>query len=222
MTDRGDLVQRWHVLKTELDAAGVCLIAVSKYTSDTAISCLAHAGQRVFAESRPQALRDRARRFPDLDWHMIGPMQKNKAKYVARHAAMWHSVEDIETARAVAKYVHGRSLPVLLQVNIADAPHQHGVRPGQLRGLYEQVRQLDGLVIVGLMCMAPRTGDVRAAFQRLRCLRDSLADGSLGELSMGMSGDFRIAVEEGATMVRLGSILFGAKAQGRGTLHANT
>ncbi len=222
MTGREALVQRWHALKTELDTAGVSLIAVSKYTSDVAISCLAHAGQQAFAESRPQALRDRARCFPGLDWHMIGPVQKNKAKYVARHAAMWHSLEDIEIARAVAKHVHGRSLPVLLQVNIADVPRQHGVPARQLPELYEQVRRLDGLSIVGLMCMAPRTGDARACFRRLRCLRDSLADGSLGELSMGMSGDFRIAIEEGATMVRLGSILFGAETLGRGTLHAQT
>jgi pyridoxal phosphate enzyme (YggS family) len=206
----------------ELDAAGVRLIAVSKYTSDAAISCLTRAGQRAFAESRPQALRDRARRFPDLDWHMIGPVQKNKAKYVARHATLWHSVEDAETAAAVARHVRDRPLRVLLQVNVAGLPHQHGVLPDQLPALYEQVSRLAGLEVVGLMCMAPRAGNARECFRRLRGLRDGLADGRLGELSMGMSGDFRIAVEAGATMVRLGSILFGAEVRDRGTLHANT
>jgi len=207
-------------LRNELDAASVRLVAVSKYTTDAAVACLAGAGQRVFAESRPQALRDRARCFPDLDWHMIGPVQKNKAKYVARYAGMWHSVEDVETAMAVAKHVQGRLLPVLLQVNIAGLPHQHGVVPEALPRLYEQVAGLAGLQVVGLMCMAPREGHARDCFRRLRDLRDSLADGSLGELSMGMSGDFRIAIREGATMVRLGSALFGTDKKQKDVLHA--
>jgi len=217
---RDDLVSRWRTLRTELDDAGVRLVAVSKYTTDASVLTLAEAGQVDFAESRPQALRDRARRFPSLKWHMIGPVQRNKAKYVARHACMWHSVEDVETAQAVARHVQGQPLPVLLQVNVGRLAHQHGVLPERLPALYVQVASLDALGVVGLMCMAPKAGNVREYFQQLRCLRDSLADGSLGELSMGMSGDFRIAIEEGATMVRLGSILFGSEKKYEGMLHA--
>ena len=140
---------------------------------------------------------------------MIGPVQKNKARYVGRHAGMWHSVEDAETAAAVARHVRGRRLPVLLQVNVGDLPHQHGVLPEDVCSLHKNVSSIPELEITGLMCMAPRGSDARRCFSALRCLRDGLADGSLGGLSMGMSGDFRIAVEEGATMVRLGSVLFG-------------
>jgi hypothetical protein len=142
---------------------------------------------------------------------MIGPVQKNKAKYIARHAAMWHSVENFEIAEAVARHIEGRKLPVLLQVNMASLARQHGVAPDVLPRLYEQVADLPSLEVVGLMCMAPREGDVRSAFRRLRILRDQLANGRLRELCMGMSGDYRIAVDEGATMVRLGSALFGAR-----------
>jgi uncharacterized pyridoxal phosphate-containing UPF0001 family protein len=140
---------------------------------------------------------------------MIGPVQKNKAKYVGRHAAMWHSCENLETAAMVARYVTDRVLPVLIQVNIANAPGQHGVSPEAVAAFAETLSQMHGLRLAGLMCMAPRVGDARQAFRTVRNLRDELFDGSLSQLCMGMSGDYRIAVDEGATMVRLGSILFG-------------
>lgn len=216
MIDKESLLRRWQRLSDELKPANTRLIAVSKYTSDEAVAYLAGAGQRDFAESRPQAMRERSRRFPHLHWHMIGPVQKNKARYVGRHAAMWHSVEEAETARLVARHVHGRQLPVLLQVNVAGLERQHGVLPEDAALLYEQVSGIAGLRITGLMCMAPRLGDARSCFRQLRCLRDKLAGGSLGELSMGMSGDFRIAIEEGATMVRLGTALFGPRDRTRG------
>jgi pyridoxal phosphate enzyme (YggS family) len=205
------IVARWRCLCAELDAHGVRLIAVSKYAPDAAVTCLAAAGQVDFGESRPQQLRERAERFPGVRWHMIGPVQRNKAKYVGRHAAMWHSLEDIDTAREVARHVEGRRLPVLIQVNVSDEPQKHGVSPDAVPALLDQVRQLPELEVIGLMGMAARHGDARAAFARLRDLRDGLADASLRQLCMGMSGDYRIAVEEGATMVRLGSVLFGAE-----------
>jgi len=95
-TKPASLLDRWRILRHELDAQGVKLLAVSKYAMDADVALLATAGQQDFAESRAQQLRDRAVRFPDVNWHMIGPLQKNKAKYIARHAFMWHSVEDIE------------------------------------------------------------------------------------------------------------------------------
>jgi len=208
MDNSQSLLRHWQKLSDELDHSKTRLIAVSKYSPDEAVACLAEAGQKDFAESRPQSLRDRARRFPDACWHMIGPVQKNKAKYVGRHAGMWHSVEDAKVASAVASHVVDRRLPVLLQVNVSGILQQHGVLPERLSVLYEQISHIPELEITGLMCMAPRGGDVRSCFRELRSLRDELADGSLVELSMGMSGDFRIAIEEGATMVRLGSALF--------------
>lgn len=205
------LVARWHRIRSELDGKGVRLLAVSKYNSDASVQALADAGQIDFAESRPQGLRDRARRFPDLNWHMIGPVQKNKAKYVGRHACMWHSVCDLAVAEAVAGYLDGHALPVLIQVNISGEPQKQGVEPDQLEPFYHELSQIDGLHVIGLMGMAAAGGDSRPAFRMLRDLREKLGNESLRELCMGMSGDWQIAVEEGATMVRLGTGLFGPR-----------
>ncbi len=215
------LIERWRVLRAEVEAAGASLLAVSKYAPDEAVAALLEAGQRDFGESRPQQLRDRAARFPEARFHMIGPLQKNKAKYVGRHAAMWHSVEDAATAHLVARHVRDRRLPVLVQVNVARLPDRHGVLPEQVEPLMEALRELPALELRGLMCMAPKDGDARRAFRDLRHLRDRLAGGSLRRpasgdaplmLCMGMSGDWRVALEEGSDMVRLGSALFGPRA----------
>ncbi len=218
-----ELIARWHALTDELNKAAVKLLAVSKYAPDEAVQILIDGGQIHFGESRAQNLRDRASRWPDCEWHMIGPVQKNKAKYVGRHASMWHSCENLETAQAVAKHVRERdgkrpetenSLPVLIQVNIADVPNQHGIRPDDLAEFTTKLMQVDGLQLVGLMCMAPRGGDASQAFRAMRSLRETLMDGSLAgiaslELCMGMSGDYKLAIAEGSTMVRVGSTLFG-------------
>ncbi len=143
---------------------------------------------------------------------MIGPVQKNKAKYVARHASLWHSCDDLPTAQAVARYVVNRRLPVLIQVNIDDVAGQRGVRATELSAFASELVKLDGLQFAGLMCMAGEGGDAGRAFRAMRGLRDALLNGSLAdaaafELCMGMSGDYQLAVAEGSTMVRLGSVL---------------
>jgi len=209
MVNQQQLVQRYQRLDRAMKEAGVSMLAVSKYAPDEAVQLLIDAGQVQFGESRAQSLRDRAERWPECAWHMIGPVQKNKAKYIGRHAAMWHSCENLETAAMVARYVTARTLPVLIQVNVAHAPGQHGVSPEAVAAFAEAISHIDGLQLAGLMCMAPRDGDAREAFRLLRNLRDALFGGSLSELCMGMSGDYLIALQEGATMVRLGSILFG-------------
>jgi hypothetical protein len=211
---QNQLIERWQAVHAELKSAHVRMLAVSKYAPDEAVATLIDVGERCFAESRPQQLRDRAMRWPECEWHMIGPTQKNKAKYIGRHAAAWHSCEDVETARKVGDSVQGRELPVLIQVNLSGNPQQHGVAPNQASSLAESLNTVEGLKLVGLMGMAPHVsgGDdhlIRAAFQQLRSLRDDLFGGSLGELCMGMSSDYKIAVEEGATIVRLGTTLFG-------------
>jgi len=220
------LKKRWSELSSALLEADVCLLAVSKYAPDEAVQILIDAGQRDFGESRPQNLRDRAQQWPDCAWHMIGPVQKNKAKYIGRFASAWHSCECLETAKVVARYVEaGRVLPVFIQLNIANITHQHGVLPADLPAFAEQLLQIEGLSLAGLMCMAPRDGDAGRAFADLRRLRAELLGALLGEraaglshgllcgrglqLCMGMSGDYRIAVQEGSDMVRLGSTLFG-------------
>lgn len=187
------------------------LIAVSKYTSDDNIQTLATAGQHDFGESKPQNLRDRAQRFPHLQWHMIGPLQKNKAKYVGKYAYMWHSCCDIETAQVVAKHVSGAPLPTLVQVNISGESQKQGVLPQDLPLFLHQLSHIKQLHTIGLMGMAAKEGDTRASFKLLhQCRGDILHDyPSVIELCMGMSNDWRIAVEEGATMIRVGSEIFG-------------
>ncbi len=207
------LLARWQVVSDELRAKQVQLLAVSKYAPEQAVETLSQAGQRCFGESRPQALRDRAGRWPDCHWHMIGPLQKNKAKYIGRFASMWHSCENLETARAVAGHVSGSPLPVLIQVNITNNPTQHGVNPEDATLFAEQLAVVNGLKLAGLMGMVGRKGDQRNAFRQLRLLRDELFGGSFAELCMGMSGDYRMAIEEGATIVRLGTVLFGPREQ---------
>ncbi|MDQ6957387.1 MAG: YggS family pyridoxal phosphate-dependent enzyme [Mariprofundaceae bacterium] len=204
------LVQTWSDICSTLAASHTRLLAVSKYTSDEAVQTLLNAGQVDFAESRPQNLRDRAIKFPHAQWHFIGPLQKNKAKYVAQYACMWHSLADLETAQAVAKHMGERTLPVLIQVNISGESQKQGVQPKALSELYAAVSSIKQLNIIGLMGMAAKNTDPAPAFKLLRKLRDDLQQkyGTISELCMGMSGDWEIAVQEGATMVRLGSTLF--------------
>jgi len=204
------LLQQWKSICTTLTTTQTRLLAVSKYTSDHAVQTLIDAGQLDFAESRPQNLRDRALFFPHVHWHFIGPLQKNKAKYTAQYAYMWHSLHDIDTAKAVAKHVKQRILPVLIQVNVSGEAQKQGVAPSELDRLYKQVSAIESLQVIGLMGMAAKEGDPTLAFATLRKLRDDLQQehGRIAELCMGMSGDWEIAVQQGATMVRLGSTLF--------------
>jgi len=194
-------------LRQDLARQGVRLIAASKYADDAAVQALIDDGQRDFGESRPQQLRDRAQRWPQCHWHMIGSLQKNKAKYIARHASYWHSLSDIATAEAVANHVVGRRLPVLIQVNISAEPQKHGVDPAQLPELIAAVLTMPNLQLVGLMGMAAKDADATATFRALRQCRDAQCV-AIKELSMGMSQDWQAAIAEGATMVRLGSMLF--------------
>jgi len=203
------LVQTWSDICSALPSH-THLLAVSKYTSDEAVQTLLDAGQIDFAESRPQNLRDRAIKFPDAQWHFIGPLQKNKAKYIAQYACMWHSLCDLGTAQAVAKHLQQRTLPVLIQVNISGESQKQGVLPEALLELFNSVSAIKQLKVIGLMGMAAKNVDPAPAFRLLRELRDDLQqkDGTISELCMGMSGDWEIAVQEGASMVRLGSALF--------------
>ena len=204
------LIARWQRLRREVEAHGARLVAVSKYAPDAAVAALVDAGCRAFAESRPQALRDRARKWPDCQWHMIGPLQRNKAKYIGRYAACWHSLCDAETAQAVARHVQGRRLPVLIQVNLSGDSQRHGVLPEALPMLLQALADMPSLQPIGLMTMPPRGADARTIFARLRNLRDALDQPALIELSMGMSHDYQQALAEGASIVRIGSMLFGA------------
>ena len=155
-------------------------------------------------------------------WHCIGALQSNKAREVVRHFDWVHSLDRPKLARALQREAEtaGRELNVLLQVNVGGEISKAGCAPDELFALYESCCDLKKLNVRGLMCLPPpreNPADKRADFQQLRALRDDLqrqfaAASTCSELSMGMSGDFEIAIEEGATMIRIGTALFGKRA----------
>ena len=203
-------------------AGSVVLVGVSKTVAAEAVKAAVEAGLTELGENRVQEAeakipvvgRDRAR------WHLIGHLQRNKAGRVVRLFDRVHSVDGFELAEALSRHAvaAGRSLPVLVEVNVSGEATKFGVSPGDCESLLERVAVLPGLRLDGLMTVgAPveRAEDARAGFARLRELRDR-AGGRLGlklpELSMGMSADYEVAVEEGSTLVRVGSAIFGPRS----------
>lgn len=199
--------------------ASVALVAVVKLRPPGELHALYDLGVRVMAENRVQELRERGELMPrDVQWHLIGSLQTNKAKYLPGLAAWVHSLDRVDLADALEKAweKHPKAPPLraLIQVNIAGEEQKHGCAPGDARALLEHCRGLRRVSVEGLMCMAPFSDDPEASrpvFKALRALRDELQEQTgipLPQLSMGMSGDFEVAIEEGATLVRVGSALF--------------
>lgn len=199
--------------------AQVHLVAVTKYAPWDAVQALVELGQLDLAESRPQALVDRAGKLArSIRWHMIGHWQTNKIRRVLPHVFLLHSLDRLRLAQALEKELEkmDRRLPALLEVNVAGDDAKGGFSPGGLREAYPRLLELARVAPVGLMTMCRLEADAdecRRTFSALRELRDRLerdhpGDARLEMLSMGMSGDFEIAIEEGATHVRLGSALF--------------
>ncbi|MGO8998819.1 MAG: YggS family pyridoxal phosphate-dependent enzyme [Polyangiaceae bacterium] len=203
------------------DPTGIRLVAVSKTKPVEAIREAYEAGQRAFGENYAQELaakREALADLPEIEWHFIGHLQTNKAKLVAKAADVVHAVDSSVIARELGKRVRSAErpgpLPVLVEVNVTAEPQKHGVAPSELGEVMAAVQGEPGLALRGLMTMPP-FGDLVAArrtFETLASLR-SLHGGaaSLPELSMGMSADFEIAIACGATMVRVGTAIFGAR-----------
>jgi PLP dependent protein len=192
---------------------GVTLVAVSKTQPPGAIREAYAAGQRDFGENYAQEWRAKADALADLTdlrWHFIGGLQTNKAKYLAGRVASVQTVDRLELARELSRRLAARGARVkaFLEVNVAGEASKEGCAPADVPALAEAVRALPGLDLAGLMCVPPAEGDPRPHFRLLRTLRDRLG---LAELSMGMSGDWRLAVEEGATFVRIGTAIFGVR-----------
>lgn len=201
-------------------AGDVELVAVSKTHPPEAIRDLLEAGQTVFGESRVQEARAKIPLLPGrARWHFIGRLQKNKVRAALGHFELIHSVDALELARQIDRVAEeeGERPRVLLEVNVAGEATKFGFSPGDLRAEAEALGGLGRLDIVGLMGMAPYADEAefsRPYFVKLRELRDELraiGGWALPELSMGMSGDYEVAVEEGATLVRVGSAIFGAR-----------
>ena len=201
-------------------AAAVRLVAVTKTVLPEVIRALREAGQRDIGESRPQQLRDRAAALADCDvaWHMIGHLQRNKVKYVVPAAAMIHSVDSPALAEEISKRAQaaGSRAACLIEVNVSGEASKSGVAPADAPALASAVAALPAFDLAGLMTMARIADDpqdVRPVFAALRELRDRINREAnlprpLTELSMGMTQDYEVAIEEGATIVRIGTALF--------------
>jgi pyridoxal phosphate enzyme (YggS family) len=197
----------------------VRIIGVTKTHGPDAVRAAAAAGLRDVGENRVQEALQKQEAAGDVmvEWHLIGTLQRNKARSAVGRFRLIHSVDRLDLARELDRRGTGAPQDVLVQVNCSDEPQKGGVAPTGLPELLDEVRQLGGIRVRGLMTMSALTDDrteQRRAFTLLRELRDaSERNGhTLPELSMGMSGDYPIAVEEGATMIRLGTVLFGERS----------
>jgi PLP dependent protein len=202
----------------------VTLVAVSKTQGPEAVREAVRAGLRIFGENRVQEAEAKAATLADLReaglaWHLVGHLQVNKAKKVAPLFDLIHSVDSAELGRKLAGLAAeaGRSVRALIQVDLAGEETKFGVPEAELLAVLDSLRALPGLRVEGLMLIPPFFEEperTRPFFQRLRALRDDgLAKGLLatGSLSMGMSHDFEVAIEEGATFVRVGTAIFGER-----------
>jgi pyridoxal phosphate enzyme (YggS family) len=197
----------------------VRLVAVSKTQPAGAVRALAALGQRAFGENYVQEALSKQRELADpaLEWHAIGPLQSNKAREVAEHFHWLQSLDRIKLVEPLARLRPAASAPlnVLIQVNIDDESSKSGCAPDAVDALAAAIAAAPRLTLRGLMAIpAPAPPDARrAAFARMRTLFERLRDGYSGvdTLSMGMSDDFELAIAEGATLVRVGSALFGPR-----------
>ncbi len=198
----------------------VRIVAVTKTHGPEAVRAALAAGLGDVGENRVQEALQKQGELTDVQvrWHLIGTLQRNKARHAAGRFVLIHSVDRGDLAAELNRRVEpSRRQAVLVQVNCSDEPQKGGVEPDELPSLLDAMRQLDRLDVQGLMTMSALTDDVgeqRRAFRHLRELRDAeeRRGHRLPEMSMGMSGDYPVAVEEGATMIRLGTVLFGARA----------
>jgi len=203
----------------------VTLVAVSKYHPVAELQEAYDAGQRVFGESHVQELTAKYDVLPkDIEWHFIGHLQTNKVKYIAPFVSLIHAVDTLKLMKEIDKQAQkaGRVIDCLLQMHIAQEETKFGFTPDELVAMLEEGewKDMKGVRIVGLMCMATNTdnesqihSEFRLAYDTFCTIKDRYfsGDSAFKELSMGMSGDYLIAQEEHSTMVRVGSMIFGAR-----------
>ncbi|GAA0552541.1 YggS family pyridoxal phosphate-dependent enzyme [Chitinophaga japonensis] len=213
-------------LQEQLQPYGARLVAVSKTKPVADIQALYDAGQRVFGENYVQELVQKQPALPaDIEWHFIGHLQSNKVKYIAPFVSMIHAVDSLKLLQEIGKQAarHGRVIDCLLQVHIAEEETKFGLDAAGLETLLREWRQLPPqhhVRIAGLMGMATNTEDaaqVQKEFRQLKNLHAQVkasyfaGQDHFRELSMGMSGDYRLALQEGSTLVRIGSMIFGER-----------
>lgn len=201
----------------------VTLIAVSKTKPLEMLQEALNAGMREFGENKPQELRDKAKQLTDasIHWHMIGTLQTNKIKYVVGTACLIHSVDSLSLAAAIEKEAEKKEVKtnILLEVNIAKETSKHGFLEEEVEGAVMKIAKFPHLCLRGFMTVAPYTENAeenRIYFRKMKQLlidisSKNIDNVSMDILSMGMSSDYEIAIEEGATMVRIGTGIFGER-----------
>ena len=206
----------------------VTLICVSKTKPVSAVEEAYSAGQRNFGENKVQEILDKAPALPeDIKWHMIGHLQRNKVKQVIERAALIHSVDSFRLAEEIniQALKRGITVPILMEVNAAGEESKFGVSVEDAFPLAEQISELKGLRLCGLMTVAPYVAvseENRPVFRRIRQLAvdidsQNIDNISMDRISMGMTGDFETAIEEGATLIRVGTGVFGERQYQNGT-----
>jgi pyridoxal phosphate enzyme (YggS family) len=228
MPNRQLIAQNLERIRNDVEAAcaragrspdSVQLVAVTKYAELDWVRDLVELGQTQLGESRPQQMCQRVNELPGgVNWHMIGHLQRNKVDMVLPAADLIHSVDSLRLLKKIetSAAALNNQQRVLLEVNVSGEESKDGFSPADLESNWAGMLDLPHVEIQGLMTMAPHSDDAESArpfFRQLRELRDTLAAKSAGrrplpELSMGMSGDFEIAIEEGATLIRIGSRIF--------------
>ncbi len=204
-------------VRARRDPSEVKLIAVSKMFPAAAIAEVAAHGQRRFGENHVQEALVKITELPrygievqvDIDMHLIGHLQRNKARHAGRFASV-QSVDSVRLAEAISRRLE-RPLPVLLEVNVGEEASKQGFSTDETSSAFERISALPYLTVEGLMTVAPEVADpetTRPVFRTLRALAEQL---SLPELSMGMSNDYAVAIEEGSTIVRIGRAIFGQR-----------
>ena len=195
-------------------AEDVTLICVSKTVDAPTISCAYELGERVFGENRPQALTEKYPALPeDINWHLIGHLQTNKVKYVVGKAVLIHSVDSLHLAEEINSRAKKMGIVqnILLEVNISGEESKYGLTIEEIPTIIKSISTMENLCFKGFMTMAPLEApkeEIRSIFSRAKELFDSYRPIGAEVLSMGMSGDFEIAIEEGATHVRIGRSIF--------------
>lgn len=210
--------------KAGRDYKEVKLLAVSKKHSFEEVKILNQAGVEFFGESRVQELEEKNENLLsddiEIDWHFIGHLQRNKVKYLMRmeNCRMIQSIDSLRLAKEVNKRAkkNDRKIPILVEINISGDENKFGIKPEKAEEFLNKIINLDFLQIEGLMTILPHLDDsekLRSYFKKMKKLFDKLSAEviSLNELSMGMTNDYQIAVEEGATIVRVGTAIFGER-----------
>jgi pyridoxal phosphate enzyme (YggS family) len=192
----------------------ITLVTVTKTIAPTLIRRAFEVGIRHFGENRVQEAQSKIEKLsslrPPATWHMVGHLQTNKAKLAVGLFDMIQSIDSVKLAEAISRHAQ-RNIPILIQVNVVEEASKSGFSLDKVSSAVKEIARLPRLEIKGLMTIAPLTSDpeeVRPVFKQLRLLRDSL---SLEHLSMGMTDDFEVAIEEGATIVRIGRAIFGER-----------